>query len=207
MESRITYRGIGKDSRNFALRLKHARLFRREASGAPVVREEIERLTVSFRGIGSDDWLLLEDLATLALVIRAVAEAGKSVRILLSAFREGKPSRAQRFLERIGFLDLLSGTGTEGEWENHVTILGERHHISFMPHAGAFTHYLPMQWFGSGQFNYRKDTEIWRVRPQVAASLERSFQEVLHARGVVAPETIALLESMGAVNHHLCVFC
>lgn len=71
--AKIAFKGIGTDSRVFALRLAAAKLFDRDANGVPFVSDGVESLTISFIGVGQNDKLQIEDIATLALVIRSLA--------------------------------------------------------------------------------------------------------------------------------------
>ena len=189
----IKLSGIGKSSRIFAHRLATAKIFVTDERGVPVVSETLSHLTVSFIGVGPTDTLRIEDLATLALVIRAVAEAGCSVVVELPKPYRGEPSRIYRFLERIGFCDLFTEIHSSSKWRKNVEVLGHDQHFSPSHFTETLEHYIPLQWFSVEEFALSESQNMWQVRPTIEPYLERQFRSLLQTHGLSDDDTIDLL--------------
>ena len=188
----LSFEGIGTDPLNCLSRLADAKLFAIK-DGYNILAEDIGGLIVTFQGIQPEDGLSIEDVATLALVVRAVAEAGKTVEIMFPRLYQGRPSRIHRFLERLGFRSLFTGTLAKEAWMANVHISQSLERISSLTPRKYLTNYIPLRWFGNGDFEYDRSVSIWRAHPILKPTVDRQLRAVIQAHGFADLETIDLL--------------
>lgn len=188
----LSFEGIGTDSLNFLSRLTDAKLFTIK-DGNNNLAEDIGGLIVTFQGIQPEDGLNIEDVATLALVIRVVAEAGKPVEIIFPRLYQGRPSRIHRFLERLGFRALFTGNITKEAWMANVRVSRSLERISSLTPRKVLTNYIPLRWFASGDFEYDQSVSIWKAHPILKPAVDRHLRAVIQAHGFADLETIDLL--------------
>lgn len=184
MKAKLAFDEINGDSNALAKRIRAERIFgTRDVDGNPSISPELDSLEVNFSGFGTDDRLNVEDIALLALIVRAVAKSGRPVVIVYPGKFHGMPSRVFYYLSRLQFHELLS-KGVPGEtWHSNVSFKRYLGEVVEADPSALTTHYVPLRWFARGDFTGPVDTDPMKVEPAVKQEVYDHIRELLIGRG------------------------
>jgi len=188
----LSFDRIDTDSTKFLRRLFQEKLFQRADNGFSVA-DDIEKLHVDFKGINQTDGLNIEDVATLALVVRCFAEEGREVVVTYPKLYRGEPSRIHRFLERLGFRSLFSNRFSTEEWLKKIHFELPRDEMLSLPFKRRTTNYVPLRWFDLDDFVFDDTIPLWRNHFTLKAHVDKQLRDVLLSHGFADPDTIDLL--------------
>ena len=193
----LTIAGAGSQSSVFADRLLSSGICFKEnkQSFTLSVVSGLRDVIISFSDLERGDFLRIEDLSTLALIVRRLAELGTAVTI---NYPEPSTKRGRGFLgflERAGFRELFDSR-SGGIWQSQIKITKRIGSIRSDPDS-AVAHYIPLRWFTKDDFEFDRKIPILKARPTVSPTLERQFRSVLQTQGFAESETIdKLIQTM-----------
>jgi hypothetical protein len=112
------------DEKELASRLQLKRVFISRNDLSVELNRDLEILTISFRNLGDPRPVFtLSSMATLALLLRQVAESGKKAHLILPSGYRGKRSSLQWLFGHLQFVNLFADR--TAPWTQHISIEGE----------------------------------------------------------------------------------
>jgi adenine/guanine phosphoribosyltransferase-like PRPP-binding protein len=176
--------------RELAKRMWQQGLLAKSSDLALQLAADFDAIEVSFRNLGRDNTHFpIETLATLALVLREVAETQRNVRLILPASSRGRRSRLQWVLASLQFAELF--TNNDAEWASRVVMEGKLPRIQ--PDENPVeTHYVPLRWFDATWFDHDQGGDPYRIEPALRERAVRPTRDVLVSQGFVEADAIDL---------------
>ena len=176
--------GIGnRDSESFSTRLHYSGI---------LAQADLDTVRISFCGLQPRHFLRIEDLATLTVIIRQLAERGTHVDIQWPQHHKGKPNRLYSVLEGIGFASLFDSRNANEAWIDRVRIRGRRASTTPSSNNPATSHYIPMRWFDAASFDAESASDIWTVRPEIPFWANRDVRQMLELQGFLDTDIVDL---------------
>ncbi len=187
----LSFQGVkNNDSSTFARAIHSSGIFEPPQNGRQRVSRKLSGVIVSFVGARFfEAW----QLATVACIIRRLAEENIPVTIKWPGGGKREPTSIQKYLERLHFAQLFHSRIEIESWASRVSIDGRIAPPSYPPEPHETLRYVPLRWFTRKDFFLTGEDSDWKERPLVSPSVESDFRSIVLQQGFADTETIDIL--------------